>query len=321
MSYTFDTNDPASWDEINKLRKKVFLNRKKEACSLEKKLVATAKIRFEPRILGRNLRESYPTGSNFCKNIIFYIDEKLYDEIASDGKINSIKETIKNEISEILPDLNPMRERVENVTIDMLESNGMSSKRNPMHLIEPDKEWLAGLDLTAGTLTPSHEKVAEESKAEEAGQRKVTMPSEPKVFIVHGHDDKTLDELELLLRRMNVKPIILQNIDSGGDTLIEALEKWVNAKTDLVVVLMTPDDLGRVDEEGSKEQSRARQNVILEMGMAIGGVGRKKVFIIMKGKLETPSDIAGVVYNSYNHSIKEVSDKLRERLKNLGFDV
>lgn len=42
--------------------------------------------------------------------------------------------------------------------------------------------------------------------------------------------------------------------------------------------------------------SRARQNVVFEHGFLIGKLGRKCVAAFVRGDLETPSDISGVVY-------------------------
>lgn len=43
-------------------------------------------------------------------------------------------------------------------------------------------------------------------------------------------------------------------------------------------------------------KSRARQNVILELGLFIGLLGRSRVCALVKGALERPSDIDGVLY-------------------------
>jgi predicted nucleotide-binding protein len=42
-----------------------------------------------------------------------------------------------------------------------------------------------------------------------------------RVFIVYGHDANVREQLELLLRRMKLEPIVLQNLPSGGQTIIE----------------------------------------------------------------------------------------------------
>lgn len=42
--------------------------------------------------------------------------------------------------------------------------------------------------------------------------------------------------------------------------------------------------------------NRARQNVIFEHGYLMGLIGRENVLAIVKGDIELPSDISGVVY-------------------------
>ena len=77
-----------------------------------------------------------------------------------------------------------------------------------------------------------------------------------RVFIVYGHDTDAQDELELILRRLQIEPIILKNIPAAGDTLIEKLETLTAA--DFACVLLTPDDEGHRYEHSEEKQPRAR---------------------------------------------------------------
>ena len=63
-----------------------------------------------------------------------------------------------------------------------------------------------------------------------------------KVFIVYGHDVECREQLELLLRRMRLEPVILQNLVGGGQTIIEKLESSLDVR--YACVLLTPDDEG-----------------------------------------------------------------------------
>ena len=54
---------------------------------------------------------------------------------------------------------------------------------------------------------------------------KVTSSPPKRVFIVYGHDVRAREQLELILRRLKLDPVVLQNIPGGGDTIIEKLEK------------------------------------------------------------------------------------------------
>lgn len=90
-------------------------------------------------------------------------------------------------------------------------------------------------------------------------------PSTPtRVFIVYGHAVEAREQLELLLRRLRLEPIVLQNIPSAGDTIIEKLETLTAA--DFACVLVTPDDEGRQrcgqNDEATPFKPRARSRTI-----------------------------------------------------------
>ena len=142
---------------------------------------------------------------------------------------------------------------------------------------------------------------------------------EPKVFVVYGHDTQARDQLELLLLRMNIKPVILGNMTPDGKTIIEALI----ASTDVpyAVVLLTPDDEGHRVGAANELKPRARQNVVLEMGMFLSKLGRERVAILHKGNLELPSDINGLIYIPFNNSIQEAKNKLAASLQKAGFFI
>lgn len=52
-------------------------------------------------------------------------------------------------------------------------------------------------------------------------------PAKQHIFIVHGHDENARNELELVLRRLNLNPYILQNENAASKTIIEALEHGI----------------------------------------------------------------------------------------------
>lgn len=142
---------------------------------------------------------------------------------------------------------------------------------------------------------------------------------EPKVFVVYGHDTQSRDQLELMLLRMNIKPVILGNMAPDGKTIIEAL--IANTDVPYAVVLLTPDDEGHKVNHPSEIKPRARQNVVLEMGMFLSKLGREKVAILHKGNLELPSDINGLIYIPFQKSVQEVKNKLAASLQKAGFYI
>lgn len=73
------------------------------------------------------------------------------------------------------------------------------------------------------------------------------------------------------------------------------LESLVNALDDFdyAVLVLTPDDLLTSRDEST---SSPRDNVVFELGLFMGALGRKRTFIVYdrSAKLKLPSDLAGV---------------------------
>lgn len=144
-----------------------------------------------------------------------------------------------------------------------------------------------------------------------------------RVFIVYGRDTIAREQLELILRRLRLEPIVLPNLTGGGDTIIENLAVLTNA--DFACVLLTPDDEGRLRDDDQPLKPRARQNVVLEMGMVLAKLGRQRVAILVKdtkgNPIERPTDIEGIMYIPFEKHINEAKNKLAGRLQEVGFDI
>ncbi len=144
------------------------------------------------------------------------------------------------------------------------------------------------------------------------------------IFIVHGHDSDARDQLELALHRLGLDPFVLMNTSGGGQTIIEALEGKIghDFSSDFGIVLMTPDDVGYAKKDGpERAEPRTRQNVILETGMLLSSLTRARMAIVIKGHMEIPSDLSGIIHFGYNDHIREIVPKLCQRLKEVGFDL
>jgi predicted nucleotide-binding protein len=117
------------------------------------------------------------------------------------------------------------------------------------------------------------------------------------IFIVHGRDEGRKEMVARFVHDLTGRsPIILHEQASGGNTLIEKLERYA-PKIAFAVVIATGDDVGRVADGGDgMERSRARQNVILELGYFMALLGRKNVVVLVEPGVEHPSDIHGIVY-------------------------
>lgn len=113
-----------------------------------------------------------------------------------------------------------------------------------------------------------------------------------KVFIVHGRDDLAKTDVARFIERLGFEAIILHEQPSSGQTIIEKIEAHTNVG--FAVVLYTPCDVGGFVNE--PQRSRTRQNVVFEHGYLIGKLGRQNVSALVKGDVEIPNDISGVVY-------------------------
>jgi predicted nucleotide-binding protein len=126
-----------------------------------------------------------------------------------------------------------------------------------------------------------------------------------KIFVVYGHDKNARTQLDAMLRRWGLEPLILDELPSKGQTIIEKLEEYTN-DVGFAVVLATPDDEGYARGKVDQKALRARQNVVLELGMLLARLGRAKVAILLKDqeKMEKPSDIQGLIYIPFKDDIR-----------------
>ena len=115
------------------------------------------------------------------------------------------------------------------------------------------------------------------------------------VFIVHGHDETAKFAMVNFVRTFDLNPIILDEKANEGQTIIEKFEAHAG-EAGYAIILLTPDDVGAVKDETNVLKPRARQNVILELGYFLGALGRDRVCVLHKDKVELPSDIHGVLY-------------------------
>ena len=84
-------------------------------------------------------------------------------------------------------------------------------------------------------------------------------------------------------------------------------------------VLLTPDDEGHRAGAANERKYRARQNVVLELGMVLAKLGRKRVAILRKKTVEQPSDIDGLIYIPFDEHIDEIKIKLYQELQAAGY--
>jgi predicted nucleotide-binding protein len=118
-----------------------------------------------------------------------------------------------------------------------------------------------------------------------------------KVFVVHGRDDATKNEVALFLSSIGLEPIILHTRPHGGRNILTKFQEESQG-AGFAVILMTPDDEGAL--VGETLQKRARQNVVFELGFFIGKLGTSNVAALVKGHIEKPSDFDGIGYIDFD---------------------
>lgn len=140
------------------------------------------------------------------------------------------------------------------------------------------------------------------------------MEKSKKIFIVYGHDEKTRTELENIIRRWGLEPVILDKIASGGKTIIEKLESQM-PEVGYGIVLATADDEGYRKGSPNEKMYRCRQNVVLELGMLLAKLGRDRIAILLQHPKETerPSDIQGLLYIPFEDKLEPEASKLLAR--------
>jgi predicted nucleotide-binding protein len=138
----------------------------------------------------------------------------------------------------------------------------------------------------------------EEELADEVGDVSLATPATEsanrKIFVVHGHDEATLQTVARFLEQLGLEAIILKEQPDQGRTIIEKFEDCAR-EVGFAVVLLTPDDL--VASAAAVQLSQARQNVIFELGYFVGRLGRGRACLLRRGDVEIPSDLFGVIYS------------------------
>jgi predicted nucleotide-binding protein len=135
-----------------------------------------------------------------------------------------------------------------------------------------------------------------------------------RIFIVHGHDGELKQSVARIIEKQGIEAIILSEQANKGRTIIEKFEDYSDVGG--AICLFTADDYGRAKKDEA-DNTRARQNVVLETGYFMGKLGRDHVVLLADKSIEMPSDLSGIVYTD---TAKWEIDLLKE-LKAIGYTV
>jgi hypothetical protein len=154
----------------------------------------------------------------------------------------------------------------------------------------------------------------------------------PRILIIHGRGDNGQALLDRIVDESKkdpslkgiAKPLIMNLMGSGSVTIPDIFEKFAS-QVSAAIAIVTADDIGAfasgdgLDIPASKIElkSRARENIWVEVGWFWGRLGRERVCIWRKDKIELPSDLQGVARVTSNNlddawlDIKNFLTKLR----------
>ena len=138
----------------------------------------------------------------------------------------------------------------------------------------------------------------------------------PNIFIVHGHDTKSLSELKKYIQNTLKlgQPIVLKEMKSDGLTVIEKFERYAE-NIDIAFVLITPDDF--ISVQSNKEvYFQARPNVIFELGYLMGLLNRRtgRVITLVNDRTRMFSDLAGLINIDISEGILRASENIKTEL-------
>lgn len=149
----------------------------------------------------------------------------------------------------------------------------------------------------------------------------IAIPSSKRIFIVHGHDAASKEELARMLEKLGLIPVILHEQPQKGRVLIEKLEDHTS-DVEYAFILLTPDDIGsQKDVKPEEGKPRARQNVIFEFGYLMGKLGRDRICCLYTGHVELPTDLEGIVYVPFDKSVHEAYEKIVTELRAAGYQL
>lgn len=174
-------------------------------------------------------------------------------------------------------------------------------KKYPDYPLPTQEQEIVMDDEYTRNITNRIKKECESQIQEATTKSEALTPDKPKipmdkskVFIVHGHDEAAKEAAARFVEKIGLEAIILHEQASSGKTIIEKIE--ANSNVGFAIVLYTPCDEGAPKGKKDHLKPRARQNVVFEHGYLMAKIGRKNVCPLVKGDLETPTDISGIVY-------------------------
>ena len=150
--------------------------------------------------------------------------------------------------------------------------------------------------------------------------------SQPMLFIGSSAEGRTVvDAMGAVMRRWKLVPRPwTDGVFEASRTAIESLV-GLSSDADFAALVLTADD-ARVAR--GKKGRVPRDNVVFELGLFMGALGRERVFILkpMNVDIQIPSDLLGVTWLEYRkdgrgtmvEKLRPTCQRLRDRIRQLG---
>lgn len=137
------------------------------------------------------------------------------------------------------------------------------------------------------------------------------------IFLVHGHDTGRRETVRRFVEKATEREVVvLSEQPNGGKDLLGKLLTHAR-QASFAIILLTPDDVGGI--ANGTLNCRARQNVIFELGLFIGLLGRERVAALNHPEVEIPTDFSGVAYIPLEGEAWQM--ELTRELKNAGINA
>ena len=144
-----------------------------------------------------------------------------------------------------------------------------------------------------------------ESSSEEPGKRS-------KVFIGHGRSPSWLELQNFLRDRLHLETVEFNSVPTAGKSIIDRLKDMLDAVGFALLVMTAEDEVG----DGS---TRARQNVIHEIGLFQGKLGFDRAIILLEEGCDEFSNVSGLIYIGFPKGrVKAAFQDVREVLEAAG---
>lgn len=202
-------------------------------------------------------------------------------------------------------------------------------KRIPFEsrLISADRQekmrvWEEGRQRLINVIKTMQDEIRLFSESEKENDKTINEKSSSrKVFVVHGHDQAMKESVARCLDKLELEPIILHERSDQGRNVLQKLQDE-SSDVSFAVVLLSGDDTCIDKNNPSNIKTRARQNVILELGYFIGVLGNKNVLTLFnpENNFEMPTDYAGILYTEYDFA-GNWRFKLAKELKESGLNI